>query len=199
MDYVTADLHFGHKGILGFERSQFKTIQEHDEYLIRRINSAIKPDDVLYILGDIGFWNPKDPKYVSHCIKRIECAHKILVVGNHDRFPKEELKKMGFSVVHYGPVYYESATSHGQIILSHEPVKEASDNPYVINVHGHVHNGKLKDPHYFNVNIANTGYSPVSMRHFEKIAAKCTKKRRETFGNEWYYDLYDLKGGKERK
>lgn len=187
MDYVTADLHFGHQGILGFERSQFKSIKEHDEYIIRRLNEKLRPGDVLYVLGDVGFRGSKQTlAELGRKLRRIECRKKILVFGNHDRFSKQEALGLGFDEVHLGPIYYESSRVPGGIILSHQPVREALDNPYAINVHGHLHGGALDLPNYYNANIAQCGYQPLPLNRFEELAEKSLKGRKERFGQEWY-------------
>lgn len=194
--FVTADLHLQHTGILSFERHAFKSIDEHDEYVIRSLNRYLSPDDTLYVLGDVGFRKNGDLHSLGRLVRRIECRRKVLIYGNHDHFSETEaLSVLGFDEVHKGPVYYESADSYGKIILSHQPVVEARNNPYVINVHGHIHNGDLAADGFYNVNIAQTGYVPQDMRKFVNIARK-RKSRLERFGDEWYYDLYRLKGDK---
>ena len=199
MDYVTADLHFNHRGLLRFrERQQFKTIQDHDEYVIRRLNTALKPSDTLYILGDVGFREGGSLESLASKIRRIECAKKILIMGNHDKFSVTEAQtKLGFDEVHKGPFYYENTDQKGRILLSHEPAYEAFHNPYVINVHGHVHNYRLKleEENFYNVNIGMTSFSPISMRHFEKIAQRKCKSRQERFASEWYYRFYIFEEG----
>lgn len=189
MDYVTADLHFNHRGIIPFERHQFKDIKEHDEYIIRSLNKVLKPGDNLYILGDIGFRENGSLAPISECIRRIECARKILIMGNHDHFSEIEARAMGFDEVYKHPIYYESKDAPGMIILSHRPVREAYDNPYVINVHGHVHGGEIDLPNYYNVNIHMTKYHLHPMRMFENIATRTCKSRQERFPNEWYADF----------
>lgn len=201
MDYVTADLHFGHTALLRFpERKNFNTIEEHDNFLIRRINSTLKPGDTLYVLGDVGFRNANQTlEELGRKIKRIECLRKILIMGNHDCFsPTEAVTILGFDEVHKGPIYYEHPEAHGKIILSHEPVREALDNPYVINVHGHIHNYKLNLRGYYNVNIGMTAYRPVPMTRFVNLARSCAK-RTEKFGSEWYYEYYDFGGGEKHE
>ena len=196
--FVTADLHFQHKGILGFERSRFKTVEEHDDFIIRSLNRHLGPNDTLYILGDVGFRNGGGLESIARLIRRIECGRKVLIYGNHDRFSETEARTvLGFDEVHKGPIYYEAPEAPGRIILSHQPVREALDNPYVINVHGHIHNGELDEYGYYNVNIAQTGYAPQNMQTYVNIAKKL-KSRTERFGEEWYYSLYNLKGDEGR-
>lgn len=199
MDYVTADLHFNHTGLLNYpERAKFRSIDEHDEFIIGRLNATLKPEDTLYILGDVGFRNGTGPQGLYDLglkVRRIECARKILVFGNHDHFSVHEaISRLGFSEAHLGPVYYESPTVPGAIILSHEPVREAYDNPYVINVHGHVHNYALNARGFHNVNIGLTDFHPVEMQRFVDLA-KNLKSRNEKFGHEWYYGYYDFSNG----
>lgn len=198
MDYVTSDLHFGHKRIIEFERTQFKTVKEHDEKIIRALNTSLHPGDTLYILGDVGFRDPEGGlPGLADKIRRIECARKILIVGNHDRFSAIEAKGMGFDEVIKGPYYYPSKEVPGKIILSHRPAREALDNPYVINVHGHIHNGYLDLPGFYNANIHMNNYVPQPMAMYERIAHRTLKSREERFGEEWYakYEVKTVKKG----
>lgn len=196
MDYVTADLHFRHQRIIDFERHQFKNIEEHDKAIIRALNSTLRIEDTLYILGDLGFRENGSLEPIRDCVRRIECTKKILIMGNHDHFSIEEAKGMGFSEVYKHPIYYESKDAPGKILLSHRPLREAYENPYVINVHGHVHNGIVDLPNFYNVNIHMTGYIIQPMRMFENIAVQTCKSREERFPNEWYA-AFEKKGSKE--
>ena len=196
MDYVTADLHFRHQRIIEFERHQFKDIEEHDKAIIRALNSTLRIGDTLYILGDLGFRENGSLEPVRDCVRRIECTKKILIMGNHDHFSIEEAKSMGFSEVYKHPIYYESKDAQGMILLSHRPLREAYENPYVINVHGHVHNGTVNLPNFYNVNIHMTGYIIRPMKMFENIAVHTCKSRQERFPNEWYA-AFETKGEKK--
>jgi calcineurin-like phosphoesterase family protein len=60
----------------------FSCQEEHDNYLIGRINQMVSRDDELIIIGDFAFDKPG--KYRS----RIDCKHVKLVLGNHDRIEK---------------------------------------------------------------------------------------------------------------
>jgi len=187
--YVISDLHFNHPGILKMERKQFSLVDDHNEYVIRQYNSVVGPNDTCYILGDIGFYNVYD---LAPLCRRLN-GHKIMIRGNHDRFTDREAKELlGFEEVINHPYYYDDHT-----ILSHEPVREALDNPYVINIHGHIHKTELvKDrcKNYINVNCHMIHYLPINIELLHKKYQNiCNKSRQETYGKEWYYDFYAVK------
>jgi calcineurin-like phosphoesterase family protein len=136
---------------------------------------------LVYILGDIGFTPIKD---LSPLIQRLN-GRKILITGNHDKGVEGEYRKMGFIDVKDHPVYYSSS-----IILSHEPVREAFDNPYVYNIHGHLHKSYVDLPNFINANIELYDYKPISLKDLQDEIRKKTKSRREKFGEEWYYQYF---------
>lgn len=177
--YVCSDLHFNHTNILGFCRSNFATIEEHNEYIIRQYNSVVGKDDLVYILGDIGF-TPE--KALSELVKRLN-GRKILLVGNHDKLTDREYRAMGFIDVVRHPIYYNT-----HIILSHVPIEEAYNSEYIINVHGHLHKNHIVNlPNFFNVNVELNDYKPINMEVFEKQAERmCLRNRWAPFGKEWY-------------
>ena len=181
MRWVVADLHFNHFGILDLERPQFNTIEEHNNYIIERFNQMVSPSDLVYFLGDVGFYSPT---VLKSLISRMN-GKKILIYGNHDQFSAQEAYEMGFSSVYDHPIYLNNC-----IILSHEPVQEGLNNPYVYNIHGHLHNADLNLPNYFNANIARNNYYPVNLDNLVKKVYKKCKNRRETFKNEWYFNFY---------
>lgn len=57
--FLAADHHLAHEAILTFKRDDgsplrdFASITEHDEYLICRHNSVVRPNDKVYFLGDV--------------------------------------------------------------------------------------------------------------------------------------------------
>lgn len=186
MVFVTADLHFNHPGILALERTNFSCIEQHNEFIIKQYNKVVGEEDTCYILGDLGF---SDPKLLGQLVRQLN-GHKILIKGNHDKFTTKEYKTlMGFEAVKEGPIYFYDKNCTAKIIFSHEPSREAFENPYVINIHGHLHNSDLDLPNFFNVNIARTNYLPVNIESFYETIRKC-KNRREVFGKEWYYNFY---------
>ena len=79
--FFIADPHFGHKNALRFDNRPFRTIEAHDEELIRRWNGAVSEDDEVWILGDLS-WMPPQPSVAV--LDRLN-GTKYLVTGNHDK------------------------------------------------------------------------------------------------------------------
>lgn len=81
--FVSSDWHFGHANIIKYSpksRGHFKDIEEMNEAIIRNVNAKVKKDDIIFILGDVGFCKPeKTMMYLA----RINCD-KYIVFGNHD-------------------------------------------------------------------------------------------------------------------
>ena len=179
--WVTSDFHFNHKNILNTCR-KFESIEEHNEYIIKQYNSVVGKDDLVYVLGDAA-WNPlKESKAL---IERLH-GRKILIIGNHDQGSIGAYKSIGFIDVINHPVYYSS-----KIILSHYPVQECYNNPFCINVHGHLHQAVLTLPNYFNCNIELHDFKPINMKEYEKLADQiCRSTRYEAFTTEWYYSFF---------
>ena len=184
--WVTSDLHLNHKRVPLFSStsleqnglSYIKSVDDWNEMIISRINQLVREQDTLWILGDVGFGSTENLKQL---ISRIN-GHKILVMGNHDKFSLTTAYRLGFEQVYDGPTFLPG--SRGMILLSHAPAFEAYASPYIAcNLHGHIHEGALTLPRFFNMNIAMNEYYPVNIDKFLKYTAN---SRNEAFLQEWY-------------
>lgn len=79
MIFFTADLHLNHEKVILFTTRPFKSIVEHDEYVIARINNRVGQKDRLYVLGDVSW------RAVGQELGKIVCKDIHLIWGNHDR------------------------------------------------------------------------------------------------------------------
>lgn len=77
---VSADHHFGHKGILKRGRP-FQTVEEMDEALIERHNKRTGKRDHVFFVGD--FSGSNDEKYLRKIFHALN-GQKHLIPGNHD-------------------------------------------------------------------------------------------------------------------
>lgn len=184
MIYFISDFHFGHKNILNFERNQFNTIEEHDQYIISMYNKIVKRDDTCYILGDLGAAGFRvSEAYLIECFKQLN-GHKIIILGNHDRYSKSFYRGLyGVKEVYDHPIYISK-----RIALSHDPIKVDDD---VLNIHGHLHNATLTLPNYITVSAHLIDYKPMS---YKKIMNKLSKipKCSKRFMEEWYAEYYNF-------
>jgi len=176
--WFTSDTHFGHKNILQFEPAArpFATVEDMNEQLITNWNSRVKPNDVIYHLGDLAFG-----KHNILLAQRLN-GRKRLVLGNHDSYPSNSYLQYFEKL--YGVVHWE------RCILSHMPVHcNQLGARWLLNVHGHLHSRnvmsnelletydadskfKLKmaaDPNYFNVSVEQNNLYPF---HRDEIMAR---------------------------
>jgi calcineurin-like phosphoesterase family protein len=89
--WFTSDTHYHHKnivkGVTNWENADhrtrnFQTLEEHDETLVNNINALVKPDDILYHLGDWSFGGHEQIKIFRN---KLKCKNIHLILGNHDQ------------------------------------------------------------------------------------------------------------------
>ena len=142
--FITSDLHFGHNKDFIYEPRGFKSIEEHDETLIKNYNDIVNRNDIVYILGDVMLNN--DSAGIAK-LRRLNGV-KHLVIGNHDTDTRINLYKSLWDVesVEYG---YRFKYKKFNFFLSHYPTLTANHDDgktlsrKTINLCGHYH---TKDP-----------------------------------------------------
>lgn len=177
--WFTSDLHLNHSKIIEYCNRPFSNVEEMNEMLINNWNSVVKPEDIVFCLGDIalggsGAWNTLIPQLNGK-------IH--LVLGNHDiRNWRESYKKLFESVSEQLTVEIDKKT----FILTHFPLLcyhgTWGTEMNVINLIGHVHtlkaNNSGKDferlqylfPTQYDVGVDFNDYRPISYNQvMEKI------------------------------
>ena len=144
MIYLVSDTHFYHKNIIEYCHRPFKHIGEMNQTLISNWNSVVCPDDEVFHLGDFtmahfveGKWESYKQAYIRTCRELLAQlnGHKILVMGNHDRYlSPQQWRDLGFEECYDLPVILRKF-----FILSHAPLYVCRSMPYA-NLYGHVHN-----------------------------------------------------------
>ncbi len=182
MRYFISDLHFGHewngRGIINFERTQFKTIEEHDEYIeevISNLCRKLQPGDEVWNLGDFG---RLDAEYLEtvNWIKDTG-AKAYFVYGNHDAHANLSQFEKYFDQVFLYPVYLSQ-----KLVVSHYPVAVWPDT---VNVHGHLHSSKLCLPQYINASIHVANYHPITENQVAAAFSKIPKFTRRFLYEPW--------------
>lgn len=159
---ISSDLHLGHKNICKY-RKDFSSSEEHHEIIFDNLASNIHKRDTLYLLGDVAF-----DKYWLDKVSKIQCQHKKLICGNHDRdhHTMKELCEAFDSV--------ECLLSKRNIWWSHCPIHPQEMRGRDFNIHGHLHHkiaevgirGEyVRDKRYINVCVEHTNYKPISFEN----------------------------------
>ena len=177
--FFHADWHFKHKNILTLCNRNFKTINEHDEYLIERINATVNNNDILYVLGDLGCH--KDINSLRQYLKRIN-GNIHVILGNHDHLADlTKLKQEG--VICDVKEFKTVQEGNKHLICCHYPLKEW--NGYYrgyYHVFGHVHGTIQPYDNCMDVGVDAIGFDPIEFNEVIKRIEnkKSTKKIRPT-------------------
>lgn len=182
MRYFISDLHFNHKTITQWERTNFESIEEHDNHLkafLIELAEKLTEQDELYVLGDWGNISFLPIMKIANFTSKT-----IFVAGNHDLLEdKPEFEKY-FDEVYWHPIYLSE-----RIIVSHFP--QAIWNGQV-NVYGHLHNSYIDAPGYLCASIHVNGYKPVIEKNIQNAFSKVGKLNTKFLYEPWSEKL-DIK------
>lgn len=78
--WFTSDLHFYHKNICKYCNRPYETVEEMNEALITNWNNVVKDDDIVFVLGDLGFCGYEKLEPLMARLK----GKKFIIQGNHD-------------------------------------------------------------------------------------------------------------------
>ena len=180
--WFTSDTHFGHNNIIKFCKRPWKTTEEMDEALIERWNSVVKPDDIVFHLGDFAFATNGRWKEL---INRLN-GHIYLIVGNHDeiRYPGHQVFELFEGVT----TQLALKIDNRHVYLNHYPFlcyggTYRNPEQAVIQLYGHIHSGpncggmdtdRLVNlfPYQYDVGVDNNNYTPVSWQQVQEIINK---------------------------
>ena len=185
MRYFISDLHFGHywngRGIINFERTQFKTIEEHDGYIeavISKLCRKLKSGDEVWNLGDFGNLESEYLETVNWI--KDTGAKAYFVYGNHDAQADLSYFKKYFDQVFLYPVYLSQ-----KLVVSHYPVAVWPDS---VNIHGHLHSARLQDINHVCASIHVANYQPITDKHLDSVFARLPKFNRHFLYEPWAND-----------
>lgn len=166
--WFTSDPHFLHPKIVDICGRPISK-EDHDEWLISRLNSKVKKTDTIYFLGDISMASKEKTEKILHRLH----GNKILIPGNHDDNIKTStlfseikmIKDFTFNSESYPNIH---------IVLCHYPI--ASWNRKVHgswHLHGHTHARFQNSGLSFDVGVDAQNYYPISL---EEVMDQITKK-----------------------
>lgn len=128
--FVSSDFHLGHQREFVWKDRGYSSIQEHDEMLIAILNETVRPNDILFFLGD--FCLNSTPQQFDAYLDAIKCQNIMTLWGNHNNpHEKAVYRKLVGDNEQY-PVKYKNMTYLGHyadvilngqfVVLFHYPI-----------------------------------------------------------------------------
>lgn len=182
--WFTSDHHFTHGNVAKIRG--FEDAKEQDEYLIKKWYENVKPEDIVYMLGDVtGLASGDQLIGLLEMIATLP-GRKRLVNGNHDA--PSSIHKQSWKYQRLYLNYFESVQDFAkikingnEILLSHYPYSgdhTAEDRYEQFRLkncgnwllHGHTHlKNKLHDGKQIHVGVDAWGFAPVSESQIVKL------------------------------
>lgn len=162
--FFFSDPHFDHTNIIRYCNRPFKDVEEMNETLLRNYREVVKPDSVVYFLGDMAFGRESRPP--SWWLSQLH-GNITYIKGSHDD-----------GMPGYGQLILD--TGIGEVLLIHRPYDAPGDWRGWI-IHGHTHSNQMVNDHYRKVCVCveATDYRPVSLQQIRdsiKFLSGCTCK-----------------------
>lgn len=166
--YFISDPHFGHWNVLEYGPRPFETVEEMDQVMINNVLQTIRPNDVVFWLGDMFFSNSSRRKEIA--AQLTAKGRHIVILGNHDRgrITNGQFLRLGFNPLKMHKFH--------DLLLTHEPLSLTNlmylrDQGIRGNVHGHLHRRDLgmDTSLYCCVSVERTDYRPIA---YEEVMAR---------------------------
>lgn len=170
MKYYISDLHIGDERIMHLCKRPYKSIAEQTQVFLNNWNNLVRPDDEVFILGDVGFaWTNEEKGFylAANGVKH-------LVFGNHDVNIIEGIRN---SNIFASCDFILNVEDEGEnIVLCHYPLMdwEGIDNDWLL-FYGHIHNKPLHEIYAYynnkkayNVSVDVTNYVPMTKEQIKE-------------------------------
>jgi calcineurin-like phosphoesterase family protein len=155
--WFTSDQHYFHKNIIKYCKRPFQTIEEMNETLIENYNKLVKPNDIVYHLGDFSFALFPQAESIFNRLN----GSKFLIEGNHDSNSVFRLKWTKVAM------YKELGTQNNTFVLFHYPMASWNKAFHgTIHLHGHTHHNLSNNGlRRIDVGVDGVGYnySPLNI------------------------------------
>jgi len=148
--FLTADTHFGHANIIKYCKRPFDYVEDMDAALETLWNETVKPNDVVYHLGDISF---------SKTLPKLN-GKITLVCGNHESTTKVRKWLIDGKL----NAFVKDTMQLERFTLSHHPVYD-----WMPRLCGHVHEKFLAVNNMINVGVDVWKFKPVAYEEVVKL------------------------------
>lgn len=169
--WFISDTHFFHEKTWkvfqkkdGTPLRPYSSTEEMNEDMIQKWNSCVKHGDKVYHLGDVTF---EYGKTFRELMSRLN-GQKTLILGNHDKIKGTCLMDY-FQKIELWKGFHFKGEEKLNFTCSHIPLMLESLRDGYYCVHGHEHDKLREDPHYINVCVEVTAFTPVHMDEILEI------------------------------
>jgi calcineurin-like phosphoesterase family protein len=165
--FVISDTHLGHRNMYTFMESDgfpvrknsdnsVRVMEETDELMVENWNKIVRPNDIVYHLGDVYFGQGHVNLYRLNGRKR-------LILGNHDNGKDEKLLFV------FEKIMVWRTFPEWKLVLSHIPLHDSTlEGKVNFNLHGHIHRKPNVSPKHLNCSVEMMDYSPKSIEDLRK-------------------------------
>ena len=188
--FFIADLHFGHKDVIAFDRRPFKDVEEMETEMICKWNAKVSRDDHVFVIGDMfgGVTIAHAGEIVHSLNGRIH-----LIRGNHD--PRGQVFESLFEdVAMCKQIQVRVRGVKQRVIMRHRllPIFKEHDEGVVM-LYGHTHDSivaRTEDQyirfvnwmgipfHAFNVGACRLNYEPQTLEEILEQAGAIKQRMR---------------------
>jgi calcineurin-like phosphoesterase family protein len=169
--WVTSDHHFGHENIIKHCNRPFINAEDMKEQMISRWNSVVRPNDLVYHLGDL-FYHAK-LKDAEDILDRLN-GQIFFIEGNHDI--RKVMSKLKHRFAGYESIHKITVAEH-TVVLCHYAMRVWQNSVHGSwHLYGHSHGQLPEDPLSLSFDVgvdAGWDYTPVSE---DQIVDKMNKK-----------------------
>ena len=174
--WFTSDLHLNHELLRKIRN--IDTIDEMNERIITAYNERVKPQDIVYILGDFAF---NVQKSQLHKTTKLFNGEKNLILGNHDKLTINHAGDHGFNWIKH---YDEVTCGEYRFILFHYPILSWHwiQNPKVMHLFGHVH-GNMDEAliPYKSMDVGVDTREDLAPYHIDEVIEILSKKKQFSY------------------
>lgn len=141
-----SDIHYNHSNIIRHSHRPFCSIEEMNQYIIQELKDKVKPEDVLFDLGDMT-WRLTQQE-ICDFLDQIPTKNIYKIVGNHDKYgiyygsggiDVRERLKMIADILDIQVESWRTGKTY-MVTTSHYPMISWNHKPHgSIHLHGHCH------------------------------------------------------------
>ena len=198
--WLTSDWHFGHDREFIWKARGFASVEDMNEHIIAVHNAVVKPDDDVYVLGDLMLG---DSEKGIECIKRLNGKLHI-VWGNHDTDSRKAKYSALPSVVESGHVIVLKYKKH-HFYMSHYPtltgnLEKESLTQMTLNLFGHTHqktNFHMDMPFMYHVGVDSHKCFPVNLDNIIEEMHEKVKECKEFLDEKVNEEISEFSLGQE--